>query len=377
MDPEPPHPGWRDRLWRSRAELRLGARMTVAALLSYAVGEALGLVESYWAVLTAIIVMQANVGGSLKAMTERLLGTIGGSIWGLVVILTLPHKDPLTTGLALLVVLTPLAVLAAFRPGLRVAPVTGAVILLSALASQSGPIYAAGNRVLEIALGCVLSFLVSLALLPARAHLQLAELGGKALDLMADELLILSAMVRGQGEGEALEPLRVRLRGLFTKLDAVGEEALRERSSHLSDGPDPRPFLRTLRRLRNDLVILSRAAVLPVPPEALPALDAPIDRASDALAALLRGVGEALQRHAPPPASDAALSAVERYAQALAALRKGGTLRPLTDEAIARLFSLSFAFDQLRQNMIDLAGRCGEFYRWTAPPLMGSREDTP
>jgi uncharacterized membrane protein YccC len=274
-------------LSRHQAELRLSARMTVAALASYAMGEALGLAQSYWAVLTAIIVMQANVGGSLKATVERLLGTIGGSLWGLAVVLTVPHGQPVSTGLALVAVAGPLTLLAAFRPGLRVAPITGVVLLLSALASEAGPVHAAINRTLEIALGCATAFFVSLTVLPARAHGQMAELAERALALMADELLILTGMLRG-GLGDGLEMQRQRIRAVLARLEAVTEEAARERASHLSDGPDPRPLMRTLRRLRNDLVILARAAVLPLPETVAPALGEATRQAGETLAALLR-----------------------------------------------------------------------------------------
>jgi uncharacterized membrane protein YgaE (UPF0421/DUF939 family) len=38
----------------------------------------LGVKQVYWAVLTAMIVMQASVGGSLKASIHRLPGTVVG-----------------------------------------------------------------------------------------------------------------------------------------------------------------------------------------------------------------------------------------------------------------------------------------------------------
>jgi len=48
-----------------------------------------------WAVLTAVVVMQMSVGGSLHATTEYVLGTIGGAIYAAGV--RIPH----TTAIAL------------------------------------------------------------------------------------------------------------------------------------------------------------------------------------------------------------------------------------------------------------------------------------
>ena len=58
MNPAP-FPAWAA---KHRPQLRLAARITLAALLTFAVGHGLGLVQSYWAVLTAVIISQASVG---------------------------------------------------------------------------------------------------------------------------------------------------------------------------------------------------------------------------------------------------------------------------------------------------------------------------
>jgi fatty-acid desaturase len=57
----------RDWIAAHRAEMTLSLRITVAGLIALAIGELLGVRQVYWAVLTAVIVMQASVGGSLKA----------------------------------------------------------------------------------------------------------------------------------------------------------------------------------------------------------------------------------------------------------------------------------------------------------------------
>ena len=49
------------------AALRLCFRMTVAGILAYALAEMLALPQGYWAVFSSIIIMQASVGGSVKA----------------------------------------------------------------------------------------------------------------------------------------------------------------------------------------------------------------------------------------------------------------------------------------------------------------------
>src|ERR1039458_3273276 len=105
--------GWLD---RHRADLRLALRVTVAGLISFTLGHLIGLPQTYWAVLTSVIVMQSNVGGSVRATLDRLVGTLGGAVWGVIVSGALPHIGAVSVALALTVSLAPLALLVAFRP---------------------------------------------------------------------------------------------------------------------------------------------------------------------------------------------------------------------------------------------------------------------
>src|ERR1700688_3160160 len=97
-----------DWLARHRLEAGLTVRMSAAGLLTFAIAHLIGLTQIYWAVLTAVIVTQASVGGSLKAMIDRFVGTIGGAGWGVAVTLAIPHPGVLSTGFALAVALVPL-----------------------------------------------------------------------------------------------------------------------------------------------------------------------------------------------------------------------------------------------------------------------------
>src|SRR5262245_63081751 len=93
--------GWnwlRTRLRDYRAQLRLCLRVTAAALLAFVLAQPLDVpLSGLWAVLTAIVVTQISVGGSLQATTEYAVGMIGGAIYASVIALLVPH----TTGIGL------------------------------------------------------------------------------------------------------------------------------------------------------------------------------------------------------------------------------------------------------------------------------------
>jgi uncharacterized membrane protein YgaE (UPF0421/DUF939 family) len=69
------------RSWSSThsAELRLCVRSTTAAVLTLAAAQVLHLPIALWAVLTAVILTQINVGRSLKASMDYLTSTLGGA----------------------------------------------------------------------------------------------------------------------------------------------------------------------------------------------------------------------------------------------------------------------------------------------------------
>src|SRR5499426_2987079 len=181
----------RDWLQGRSSVLRLVLRTTLAGLITFTLSHLLELPHSYWAVLTSVIIMQASVGGSLKATLDRMLGTVAGAIWGVSVTLAIPHRDTLTLGLTLAVALAPLALLAALKTNYRVAPVTAVIVLLSTAGVQVAPVSYAVDRVLEIGLGCLVGFAVSLLILPARAHHLLAEAAAEVILALRDFLELL------------------------------------------------------------------------------------------------------------------------------------------------------------------------------------------
>ena len=349
-----------------RAEWRFALRVTIAAVFAYVVGERLGLAQSYWAVLTVIIVMQANLGGSLKATIERLIGTLGGTLWGLAVCLVLPPREGGDLTLSLALAVAPLAVVAALRPTLRVAPITAVIVLLSVQQGRLSPLETAIDRTTEIALGCLIALAAALTIFPARAHKELMEVAARALSIMREEILQMAEMLMGRASGAALPPLQDRLRAILVKVETVTGEAERERASHLWEGPDLRPLMRTLWRLRSDLAVMARASAAPMPEAVQAALAAPVREAAGTIAGQCRGIAKALLAAGPAPAAPPA-HALSHYGEALDRLREAGDLRGLPGEAVSRLSGLAFAFEQLRVNLGDLRARADELHRWHAP----------
>jgi uncharacterized membrane protein YccC len=75
-----------------RTQLGFCVRVTVAAISALLIAQLFALpLRGLWVVLTATIVTQLSVGGSLRAGVEYILGTLGGAVYaGLIGVLFPP-----------------------------------------------------------------------------------------------------------------------------------------------------------------------------------------------------------------------------------------------------------------------------------------------
>ncbi|HZV21336.1 MAG TPA: FUSC family protein [Hyphomicrobiales bacterium] len=344
-------------LRKNYSKLQFALRMTLAALLSYGLGEALGLAQTYWAALSAVIVIQGSVGGSLRAGINRFFGTLGGAAWGAVIAVAIVHNNATTLAIALLAAIAPLGLLTAFRPDFRVAPPTAIIVLMSGSLQTADPLLSALSRVLEITLGSAVAIVVALFVLPAHAHGLLARAAASALSTMADLVLLLKAAPSTGLTADGLSRVQSRMRSEIAQAEARAEEATLERANRLSDGPDPEPLSRTLRRLRHDLAILTRALRNPFSKGLQGHFEAPLSKLFDALGEVLAQTSKALTAGGPPPELDKMRAAVEEYKAA--AEHHGMTFGASSDDA-QRIFVLLFLFDQMLKNLEDLGDRTRE-----------------
>jgi uncharacterized membrane protein YccC len=356
---------------RRRVQLALAIRVTMAALASLALALFLHLHLPLWAVLTAVIVTQMNVGRALKATIDYLFGTLGGAIYGGAIGVLIPHSSEIALLGVLALAVAPLAFVAAINPRLSVAPITAIIVLLVPTITHASPIASALDRVLEVALGGVTGLVVSFLLLPSRAHRQVAEAAARALDRMARALgELLAGLTKGL-DVDALHRIQDGIGQALVRLDTVGTEAERERTARVAAGADTGPLLRTLLRLRHDLVMIGRAASSPLPETIGLRLEPSLARAGAALADYL-GASAAALRGRHPPLLAVVESALDAYAAETAALRREGLTQNLPGDAAERLYALGFAFEQMRNNLKDLE-RC--VAEWSAPSQQAGRNE--
>jgi uncharacterized membrane protein YccC len=339
------------------AELRLCVRMTAAAVLALAVAHLLNLPVALWTVLTAVILTQMSVGRSLKATTDYLVGTLGGAVYAGAVGALVPHETEVALLGALALAVAPAALVAAVNPRYSAATFTAVMVFFGPTITHTGPIASAVERVIEVAAGGVVGLLVSLVVFPARAHDLAIEAATRMLGLMARFLPELFAGFTRDVDQAAIHGTQNRIGAAFGRLETCAVEARHERMTRLAAEPDQGPLLRTLLRLRHDLVIIGRAAAVPLPERFRPRLGPLLMRISASASDYLHASAAALAADRVPPPLGALEAALDGYDAEFAAMRSEGLTRELSDETAERVFALGFALEQLRRNCSDLA-RC-------------------
>lgn len=144
--------------------LKQAAKTGLAAVLALYLAKFLGLPESYWAAISAIIVMYSDVSKTLKASGERLVGTaIGVSIGG--AFAALFGQRIWAFGIAVTLTVLVCALLG-FEEAARLAGVAVAIVMLTGHPAR--PWIAPLHRFLEVSFGILVAVVVSVLVWPAR-----------------------------------------------------------------------------------------------------------------------------------------------------------------------------------------------------------------
>jgi hypothetical protein len=177
------------------------------------------------------------------------------------------------------------------------------------------------------------------------------------LELLASAFAeLLAGLTRGL-DNDALHRIQDGIGTAMASLHATGLEAERERATHLSTGPDTGPLLRTIQRLRHDVVMIGRASVVPLPANVQARLARPLSNVSKAIVDYMGAAAASLRNGSGAVDIRPVDAALQAYATEVAALRNEGLIRGVPVDVAERFFALGFSLEQMRQNLNDL-DRC-------------------
>ncbi len=356
-----------------RGALRSMVRATLAGSISYGVTALLGMTEGYWAVMSALLVLQSTIGGSLQSSLDRLAGTVGGVICGGIIGWLVPGNDPLAVLVALTLTLIPLTYLAALDARYRIAPVTAVITLILPRNLESSAFSFAVERVIEVGLGGIVAVFVAFFVLPSHGRGLFARGAADVLRAVSKVLASLSLAAPDSaqpGAAETRKTLTSVLVDVDRKLAALEEDAVetrREIRLRLTDDPDPEPLRMLVRRVRNDLVMCLRAAANPPPPEIASRLAPVVASFAAGTSAYLLVLADAMAARTAPPPEQPIRDALETFTRTLEDIRAEGMSRRLPAAEVEALFSLGFAMNQLGNDIIALTAYCAPYA--PSPPL--------
>ncbi|WP_020180826.1 FUSC family protein [Methylopila sp. M107] len=338
---------------RYAADLRLAAKVATAAASAFVFATLLGLPQGYWSVISALVVVQSSVGGTLAAAQERAIGTLVGAIVGGIAAFLHPHSL-LTTSITLTVVTAALAFAAAGRPSLKLAPVTAAILLV-ATANQPNQLLFAAERVLEVMLGCAMGIAATFLVFPNRLD---REISSEARAIAGALAAILRGAPDRRRDPDSMHAYLGAQDGVRRKLAAFEKSvADARRAPGGRASAEARSSLqRTLWRVRNDVAAVDRALAA-APDEARqlvgPTSGALMLAAADLLDALATG-GDATRLLAEVADRRAALD------DAVAHLGDGAEAEHLEAADAVTTLGLVFSLRNLSGNLSDLADRLNE-----------------
>jgi uncharacterized membrane protein YccC len=160
-------------------------KTAIAGVISLYLTNLFHLPQGYWAAITALIVMQSNVGATLNASRTRLAGTAIGAVVG-GFFMAMFGMNVMGFALAVTIAFFVCDVLH-LAESQRLATVTVAIIMLIGQTASAWVI--ALHRFTEVALGILIALLVSLTLWPNHARRSVRQ-------GLADTLVKLSALYR-------------------------------------------------------------------------------------------------------------------------------------------------------------------------------------
>jgi uncharacterized membrane protein YccC len=176
---------------------RQAIKTSVAGLISLLVTNFFHLPQGYWAAISALIVMQSNVGATLSASRTRLAGTaVGAIVGGLFMALFGAGLTGFAVAVAISFIICDSLRLAESQ---RLATVTVAIIMLIPAAAPAWIV--ALHRFIEVAVGIMIALAVSLVLWPNHARRSVRQ--GLADTLAKLALLFRAIMHSYQGTRDA------------------------------------------------------------------------------------------------------------------------------------------------------------------------------
>jgi uncharacterized membrane protein YgaE (UPF0421/DUF939 family) len=212
--------------WRS-LHFRQAFKTGLAGILCVWLTDALKLSEGYWAAISAVIVMQSHLGGTLNASWNRLAATAVGASLGAAFTL-LWGRHALAFGIAVMLAIM-LCGWLRLAESARIAATTVAIVML--IGRAASPWTIAMHRFLEVSIGILVALAVTVAVWPSHATAHLREGIADLFRLMSALLQAAVRRLQGEANTATIDSLRLEIDVKLRKNDEFRRLARYERAA--------------------------------------------------------------------------------------------------------------------------------------------------
>jgi uncharacterized membrane protein YccC len=324
-------------------------KTAIAGVVSMYIAMLFHLPEGYWAAISALIVMQSNVGATLSASRTRLAGTAVGAVVGGAFVALWGDSIP---GFALAVAVAYFLCFVLRLPdSQRLATVTVAIIML--IGRPAAPWTVALHRFIEVSVGILIALVISLTLWPNHARRSLREGLAEALVKLG---ALYQAAVGLPADSDPLEVLNTQVSDVFRKNAGLLENALQEAFGPMRQRESLVSLAAHVERIRRAVETLELAVRDSAPDTYARRFDAELEQLHSSIAAAFEWLANSLRsgREEPGwPDSTAAIAALDE--KAAVARASGATASYMLDE-ILRFYSLLLSSRNLVQELESARG---------------------
>jgi uncharacterized membrane protein YccC len=289
--------------------------------------------QGYWAAISALIVMQSNVGATLSASRTRLAGTAVGAVVG-GAFTALLGDNMLDFALAVAYFL---CFILRLPDSQRLATVTVAIIMLIPQSASAWVV--ALHRFTEVSIGILIALVVSLTLWPNHARRSLRE--GLAAAIVKLGALYQAVMALDPAaEPDSLKALDTQVSDVFRDNAGLLENALHEVFGPTRDRESLALLAAQAERIRQAVETLEFAVRDGAPDAYLRRFDAELEQLHSAIAAAFGWLADSIRAGKPEPQWPELAAAISALDNKAALARTSGTAASYPLDEILRFYSL-------------------------------------
>jgi uncharacterized membrane protein YccC len=237
---------WSPRWWWSspirRRALRHAIKVTLSAMISTAIAQALGLPVPWFATISSIVAVEVTLRVSFRSARNSLLGAVVGALAGLA-LATVAKDQVWAVGLVVLASFVVFGLARLDQVARQAALVASVIVLIPASTGLSTPEFAL-VRLVETLIGITVALVVNAVVMPPRAYRGARRHLGEAFGHLAEMYrLVVAAEATGVRDAPAVVAARRSFRASFRAADALWDEAMSERAGPEELGPHWRSTL--------------------------------------------------------------------------------------------------------------------------------------